>query len=296
MSIIDSFTKPHIWVDLANVYHCGGDMHPEHPRRIQEIVKRLQENKLPLEWHITENTIQKEFTNRLKWRHTEDGDCYITEFTNSIVERVQSMIKEAIHMIIHNKLKCAFVLARPPGHHADMKTGPRGFCHINNIWIAAEHLASMQYKNIYILDWDVHHGDGTEEIIRDNHHKYPNIKFISIHAYGPGIYPGTGASSSDDHVLNIALPRYTSADAYINVFNNQVLPYIKSPDILLVSAGYDAHTDDPMKYMCLQSNTYNTLSKSLKNLGCPVLFLLEGGYNPKALAESVEETLRAWTD
>jgi acetoin utilization deacetylase AcuC-like enzyme len=115
-----------------------------------------------------------------------------------------------------------------------------------------------------------------------------------MHAYGDGIYPGTGANSEDSHVMNIALPRNTRADAYIHMFKSKVLPYIGKPDVIIISAGYDAHYRDPMMLMKLRSSTYRQMSEAIHAIGCPVLFILEGGYAPDVLAECVGETLAPW--
>lgn len=285
-----------IWVDFAQVCHRGANIHPEHPRRVTAIVERLQKSELPIEWHTkTDIMIPNDTLQTLKWTALTDGDCYETPYTARILLRVIVMINEAVDMIFKKTIRCGFILARPPGHHADMKNGSRGFCHMNNVWIAVEKFALHGITNIGILDWDVHHGDGTEELVRTHRAQFSEMRFVSIHAYGPGIYPGTGESSVDENIMNIGLSRGTAEDIYLKVFVDQALPFLGTPDILIVSAGYDAHKADPMKYMKLESTTYGKMTKYLKGLGCPVLFVLEGGYNPVALAESVEETIKAWS-
>lgn len=287
---------PHIWYDPSQNLHFGDDMHPEHPQRIIEIIKRIQYY-TDLIWHtmkpIEDDNSRITNGKSKQWKLLKDGDSYQTQYTDKIIRRVIMMLHEACDIIRNKITNCVFILARPPGHHADMKSGPRGFCHINNVWSAVEYLHSYGVKNIAILDWDVHHGDGTETLVRGFKDRIP-VKFVSIHAFGPGVYPGTGESSMDENVLNIGLPVGTGESDYLNVFRNQVIPYLGTPDVLIVSAGYDAHEADPMMYMKLKSETYAIMSRSLQNIGCPVMFILEGGYNPEALAESVDATLMCW--
>lgn len=290
--------KPYIWIDLAHIHHKGHDMHPEHPSRVEHIYKRLSNTMINnLKWTILDNDINLTDSSNNSvssvWSFIDKGDTYITPYTSLICNRAMSMISESVKSISKNQTKCAFVACRPPGHHKGLGD-PSGFCHINNIWFAAESFHKLGYKKIAIFDWDVHHGDGTEELVRNNVTKIPNIKFVSMHAYGRGIYPGTGVSSSDKNVLNIGLKKGTSEKIYLEHFRDQVLPFLDKPDILLVSAGYDAHVSDPMGLMKLTAETYGTMSRELMDIGCPVLFILEGGYNPEVLAVCVEETLVPW--
>ena len=116
-----------------------------------------------------------------------------------------------------------------------------------------------------------------------------------MHAYGSGIFPGTGSSKDNtENILNIPMRCGTHSTEYLNNFTEQALPFLGRPDVIIVSAGYDAHTRDPMMLMNLQTYVFHTMSASLKELKCPVLFVLEGGYNPEVLAECVEATLTPW--
>ena len=291
--------KPHIWVDLAHEAHSGDECHPEHPDRIRMILKRLSLDSDRYKWSIlnkSSDTVSKPVTesdSATKWTMLADGDSYYTDNTREICVRVGIMLGEAVEMIIKG-MSCGFVLCRPPGHHASKVSGPRGFCHINNVWLAVEKLVERGVKSIGILDWDVHHGDGTEECVRA-FSDFERVRFVSMHAFGKGIYPGTGASCHDKNILNIALPKGTKTAPYIQKFRNLALPFLEKPDVLIVSAGYDAHMKDPMKLMRLDTAAYKTMSEALKGIGCPVLFVLEGGYCPSTLAECVEATLEPWT-
>lgn len=283
-----------IWFDAAQALHTGDQTHPECPLRVTKIIDTLKTiyDKVTIyaykdfEFPITLESYKQGRT----WKLI-DGDTYETKYTKTLVERGKDMIVNAIT----SKSPVGFVLIRPPGHHAS-PTKPAGFCHFNNIWFAAEVAITNGYKKIAILDWDVHHGDGTEKYVRLA--KEPRIKFVSIHAYGPGIYPGTGNKSKTlEGVLNIPLARGTEPKEYLEAFHERAMPFLceeGNPDLILVSAGYDAHKDDPMELMNLEENTYMEMSETLKSVGCPILFILEGGYNPDALGKCVVATLKPW--
>jgi acetoin utilization deacetylase AcuC-like enzyme len=281
-----------IWFDTVHALHAGPVTHPECPRRILETLNELKDKsehfifypKSDFVFPRTRESIRK----AREWKYI-DGDTYETQYTQQLVERGNEMIQEAID----SKSPIGFILIRPPGHHAGIK-GPSGFCFSNNIWNACTYALKSGYKKISILDWDAHHGDGTEELVLASG-KSDSIRFASLHAFGHGIFPGTGAlSNKSSGILNIPLARYTNSEDYLKIFYEQVMPFLDKPDILLVSAGYDAHKDDPMQLLSLTENTYKEMSGALKSIGCRVLFVLEGGYNPEILGKCVYATLEPW--
>ena len=178
----------------------------------------------------------------------------------------------------------AFV--RPPGHHAT-RGRAMGFCLINNVAVAAAKLRTLG-KRVAIFDWDVHHGNGTEAIFDEE----PDVLYTSTHEWPQ--YPGTGLA---DYVgtgrgagatVNVPLPRGTRPDAYLAAYRARIRPAIAefAPDIILVSAGFDAHIDDPLGGLKLDDDTYETLTRDMLAL-CPrVAVVLEGGYDLDALASS----------
>lgn len=297
-------TKPILYYNPWHIYHSlGGRMHPENPKRIKGIMDAL-------DTYIKANTFTiktfthddfKAFADNPEtapdiWVSEEDGDNYRTPYTNSILQISRDMLAAAIDDISKGA-KCAYVLTRPPGHHASDGI-ESGFCFENNVWTAVESLIASGRRKIGIYDWDVHHGDGTERCFRAAlaRHRviYDDVRFVSSHVFGRCIYPGTGAASADKHILNLPFKKGTESEEFLETFVDTTLPFLSSCELLIVSAGYDGHREDPMKLMNLDTHVYSTMSRHFKNLNVPVLFILEGGYNPKVLGDCVRETLLQW--
>jgi acetoin utilization deacetylase AcuC-like enzyme len=184
----------------------------------------------------------------------------------------------------------AFVLARPPGHHA-MPGHGMGFCIFSNAAIAALYaLHQPGIERVAILDWDVHHGNGTQAIVERN----PQIAYCSLHEFPH--YPGTGeASETGDHhnVLNLPMQAGSSLTDYQPAFEQKVMPFLRNfnPDLLIVSAGYDATKDDPLAQISLNPSDYGVFTKLCLQLTRRIVFGLEGGYHFSALAQSAVATV-----
>lgn len=193
-------------------------------------------------------------------------------------------------------LRLAFLALRPPGHHATSNRA-MGFCLINSIAVTAGWLASRG-ERVAIVDWDVHHGNGTQEIFYDD----SNVLYVSIHQFPFYPYEGAveevGADAGVGATINIPVPASTAGDVYRMAWDEIICPVITQhdPDWILVSAGYDAHADDPLAELRLQAGDFGWMASRLSGLrgGKPVLFFLEGGYHLPALTSSVAASLRGF--
>jgi acetoin utilization deacetylase AcuC-like enzyme len=191
-----------------------------------------------------------------------------------------------------------FSAARPPGHHAESETA-MGFCLFNSIAVAAAGaIASEAASRVLILDWDVHHGNGTEAIFRDR----DDVLLISIHQ--ERIWPGTGLAddigvgAGAGFTINVPVPEASGRDVFLSLLSRVVAPVAGEfdPDLILVSAGFDAHAEDPLASLALGTEDFGQMATEVRELGArlgaPVGAVLEGGYSPDALADSVAATMR----
>jgi acetoin utilization deacetylase AcuC-like enzyme len=207
-----------------------------------------------------------------------------------------------VDALVAGEATTAFSGMRPPGHHAEPEAA-MGFCLFNNVAVAARHaLDALGVRRVFILDWDVHHGNGTNDIF----HPSPQVLFASIHQRP--LYPGTGPledqGSGDGlgHTINLPVPPGAGEPDWLSLVEHLVIPAATAfgPDLILVSAGFDAHRADPLASCMLETRSFAELARHVRQLGertgAPVGLLLEGGYDLDALAASALAALEALAD
>ncbi|NJN73804.1 MAG: histone deacetylase [Limnothrix sp. RL_2_0] len=288
--------------------HDTGRPHPESARRLLSITKALRGVNWAdqIVWHEPESVTQPDTLFWVKQLHDEyyltklkqmadgggghwDPDTVVSPRSFDVAMLAVQACLAGVDLVLETG-EVAFALVRPPGHHAVRSNG-MGFCLLGNVAIAAHYALSLAgIQRVAILDWDVHHGNGTEALVDDN----PAIFYCSLHQYPA--YPGTGKAKFTgkyNNVLNIPMPALQDNITYKAQFDHRVMPRLKEfqPDLLIVSAGYDATEKDPLAGMNLQPEDYKTFSEYCQTLNCPILFALEGGYHLQAIADSVIATL-----
>jgi acetoin utilization deacetylase AcuC-like enzyme len=203
----------------------------------------------------------------------------------------------AAERLLAGEAAAAFCGLRPPGHHAE-RDRAMGFCLFNNVAVAATHAISAGgAERVLVLDWDVHHGNGTEEIFAES----SEVLYVSIHQWP--LYPGTGAAeyegrgAGEGYTVNLPVGPGAGAEEFLALVEHVVVPIARrfEPGLIAISAGYDAHRDDPLASCMVDTETYGEMAASIRDvaaeLGVGVLVCLEGGYSPSALAASVLATV-----
>jgi len=290
--------------------HNTGVGHPERADRVSVIVDNLKKFKKQLIWkkptkfdrkflNITHNNkyvdmIESSFPQ--KGFSYLDGDTVISPGSKEATLDAVGSIITAIDGVQNKEFQNAFCAVRPPGHHAE-KNKAMGFCIYNNVAIGAHYLIDKyKFSKIAIVDFDVHHGNGTQDIFHDNE----KVLYISTHQYP--YYPGTGTEQEKgkyNNIFNIPLPAGTASEEFLNAYEF-VLKKIKEfkPEFILFSAGFDAHKDDPLAQFQLKSKDFYDLTKRTLSLAKvfsegKVVSILEGGYDLNALQESTEMHVKA---
>ena len=284
--------------------HNTGQGHPENADRVSVIIENLKkirnknfvwkkpkkfDSKYLKKTHNSNYVSEVEKSFPKKGLFFLDGDTIVSPGSKEASSDAVGSIITAIDGVQNKEFQNAFCAVRPPGHHAE-KNKAMGFCIYNNVAVGAHYLLEKYKLNkIAIIDFDVHHGNGTQDIFYNNE----KVLYISTHQYP--YYPGTGGNNEKgkhNNVLNIPLPAGTTSEEYLNAYEH-VLKKLKqfNPEFILFSAGFDAHKDDPLAQLQLTSKDFYHLTKRTLNLSklyCEgkVVSILEGGYDLNALKES----------
>jgi acetoin utilization deacetylase AcuC-like enzyme len=291
--------------------HNTGEGHPEKIDRVTAIIdnfKKIDNKELiwkkpaKFDQSFLINTHSSEYIGLVSKSFPEnglaflDGDTVVSPGSKEATKDAVGSIITAIDGVQQKEFKNAFCAVRPPGHHAE-KDKAMGFCIYNNVAVGANYLIEKyKYNKIAIIDFDVHHGNGTQDIFYNNE----KVLYISTHQYP--YYPGSGSEQEKgkfNNIFNIPLEAGTTAEEYLNAYEH-VLKKLKEfkPEFLLFSAGFDAHIDDPLAQLKLGSEDFYTITKrtlefSKSFCNGNVVSILEGGYDLKALQDSTKRHVDA---
>jgi acetoin utilization deacetylase AcuC-like enzyme len=287
--------------------------HPDTPERLRALQAALSERGLP-EWEWREAPAASEAQLELVHPSSHlamvrelaaagggaiDGDTFVSEGSYTAARHAAGAACAMVAALVGGEAKVGFCGVRPAGHHAEAARA-MGFCLFNNVAVAAEHaIRELGVERVLILDWDVHHGNGTAEIFRTR----ADVLFASIHQWP--LYPGTGPLSDvgsgpgEGFTINLPVPPGSGEAEWLSLLEHVVLRAARAfePQLMLVSAGFDAHAQDPLASCRLQTGSFARIACLVRDMACeggiPLGAVLEGGYNVPVLCECASTTLAA---
>ena len=299
------------WHD-ACVEHDTGFMHPERAERLRAVRAALERPDFAaLEWREAPRAELEQIARVHPRRYVDrvlasvpqaghiglDADTVLSPGSGEAALRAAGALCAAVDAVMAGEAKNAFCAVRPPGHHAEQEVA-MGFCMFNNVAIGAEQVRKAHgLKRVAVIDFDVHHGNGTQAMFW----REPDLFFASTHQMP--LYPGTGAADErgvQRNILNVPLAPMSGSEEFRDAMNEAILPGIEkfAPDFMLISAGFDAHRNDPLAGLLFETEDYawatEELAKRAEALcGGRLVSTLEGGYDLEALAESAAAHVRA---
>ena len=293
--------------------HNMGADHPECPERLHAINDQLIASGVldHLIHYVAEPASKQQLTQvhtseYVEWVFRQapdeglihlDGDTAMNKYTLNAALHAAGAAVQAVDLVMAGEVENAFCSVRPPGHHAG-RSGASGFCIFNNVAVGAAHaIKHHQLQRVAILDFDVHHGDGTEDIFHDN----PNVMLCSTFRHP--FYPYTGAESGNDHIINVPLAAGTRGTEFREAVTEHWLPALDrfQPEFLLISAGFDAHYEDDMGGLALKEADYLWITETLKQVAKKhaqgrIVSTLEGGYALQALGRCVMTHIKSLSE
>ena len=306
----DNKSKVYCTFQDAPGHHFPG--HPESPKRLQTLRDWLKEPPYPeIDWldfvPADEADVllvhRKTLLEDLKFECSqgphefEPSPSYVTEESYQAALGAVGATLAVSRRILEEGRGFGFAIVRPPGHHAEPDES-MGFCLMNNVAVAAADAVTSGLKRVAIIDFDAHHGNGTQAAFWDT----PQVGYFSTHE--KNIYPGTGLLSAAPHargrIINVPLPAFSGNAVFTAVFDRILTPWIQSfqPEMLFISAGYDPHFSDPITTLTLNTKGFFQITQQLVHLAERIcngrmMFVLEGGYDPVALEDNVQSTFAA---
>ena len=279
--------------------------HPERPARIDAVMQAVRAADAPVEearaasQDDLERVHPPAFLAAIRELCEAGGgaidlDTVVSERSYDAAVVASGAATAAVDAVLAGDVGAAFCLGRPPGHHAEAARA-MGFCLVNHAAVAAAHARAAGVERVAVLDWDAHHGNGTQAIFWGD----PAVLYVSLHQYP--FYPGTGGraerggGAGEGATVNIPLAAGTSEREFTDAFESEALPALRSfdPGLLIVSAGFDAHREDPLCDLGLSSAAFGDLARAVREVGAGPVLILEGGYDLRALFESVSEVVAA---
>jgi acetoin utilization deacetylase AcuC-like enzyme len=308
-------TKTALIRNKAYLEHITSDYHPEHPDRLQAIYSMLEDQELKgkiafleareatpeeIQWIHTESYYQKIESTRDCGHLQLDPDTHISSQSYRAAKLAAGGVCVLVDAVCSGEMRNGFALVRPPGHHAEAGRG-MGFCIYNNVAIAARYAQNSGLaERVLIVDWDLHHGNGTQHSFESD----ASILYFSSHQFP--YYPGTGRpeevgiGSGKGYTVNVPLPGGQGDQDFIRVYQDILEPIAAqfSPDLVLVSAGFDTYYRDPLGGMGVTEEGYAEITRLLMRIAdtcCQgrIVLTLEGGYHLEGLAQSVKRVLLA---
>ena len=287
--------------------HDTGPHHPERPDRLRAILGALEDPAFDGLVRLAAPAASMEEMTRVHpqdyveailgirpgpGEHVHvDGDTVVSQGSAEAIQRAAGAVVAGVEAVMEGKVQTAFAVVRPPGHHAAPSI-PGGFCLINNAAVGARHAqAKYGVERVAIVDFDVHHGQGTQAVVEPD----PSLFYASTHQYP--LYPGTGSSretGTDHNVINVPLRAGSGSAEFRAAWGERILPMLEefAPEFVIVSAGFDAHRADPLAQLEVETEDFVWLTEELlaiadRHAQGRLVSVLEGGYDLNALAESV---------
>jgi len=297
--------------------HDPGSWHPERPDRLKaihnafkegdllELLVRLRPDYAPLEW--VERLHDPEYIKRFKAACEQGRQIFMVQDCGICRESYQTALLAvggvmlAVEAVMDGRVDNAFAAVRPPGHHAE-RDRAMGFCFFNNVALGAVYaLEHFNLERVAIIDWDVHHGNGTQHLFEAD----PRVFYVSLHEDPQYCYPGTGyrreegKGAGQGFTLNLPFPPHSDDSDYLTALKKEALPRLQAfaPQFVFISAGFDAHIQDPLAHMNLTREGYREMGRLLLDLALEtaqgrLVTVLEGGYNLEVLEECLEDHVR----